>query len=239
MNNSILVNIVEDDPSAIRHLEGLFQRYEQEKGASFTLASFENPLTFLSSYKKGADVIFFDIQMPQLSGMEAAKLIREKDPSVLIVFTTNLPQFAIQGYEVEAIDYMLKPIAYLPFSSLLSKIQRIVSQKQGKEILITSQEGTAKVLARDILYVESQNHKILYHTEKKIYEEWSSLKEVEKKLPPKEFFRCNNCYLVGLAHVDGVLGDSLTVKGETLYISRARKKDFMKALASFCEEGKP
>ena len=171
--------------------------------------------------------------MKHMDGMQAAMRIRDMDKNVIIIFITNSAQFAVQGYKVEALDYVLKPIQYFAFSQVLHNAVKKVHGKSKFYIHLLQESKMIRLDADQILYIESRGHTIIYHTEVGEYAERGSLKGAEEKLAQRHYYKCNNCYLVNLAHVERVNQLVVTVKGQDLQISRARRKSFMEALAAY------
>ena len=117
--------ILEDEKDAADALRAYLSQYSAEKGVAFGVRSYDNAVDLLEAYDASADVVFADIQMPLIDGMSAAKKIRDRDKSVLIVFVTNLAQYAIEGYEVGAFDFILKPVRR---TSFFMKLDRIINE---------------------------------------------------------------------------------------------------------------
>ena len=175
-----------------------------------------------------------DIQMTNVDGMTAARAIREVDQEVVLVFITSAAQFAIHGYQVGALSYLMKPLPWFAFSQELSRCLQVVTKRRGASVLLQSGTSTHRIDVADIVYVESIKHRLDVHTTSGTYSITSSLKAMEEQLDGHDFFRSNSCYLVNLAHVRGVADqECLLTGGERLRISRPRKKAFMSALASF------
>ena len=171
--------------------------------------------------------------MPQLNGMEAAKQLRQLDRSVSIVFLTKLAQFAINGYEVNALDYILKPVNKYSFSLKMKKVLSYIKKNNTKEITIMSKNDIYHFHTTDIFYIEILSHQLVYHTQKGIFSIRGTMTEAETKLSPYNFKRCNNCYLVNLQHVTGIQGNKVLINDSFLQISRSRKKDFITAVTNY------
>lgn len=229
----IRIAIVEDDAAYREQLNGFVERYQREQGIEFSVAHFTDGLEIAEEYKAAYDIIFLDIEMKHLNGMETAKHIRRQDKNVVLIFITNLAQFAIQGYEVEALDYVLKPVSYFAFSQELQKAVKKVRERTECFLRIVQESSMVRLDVAKITYIESQGHNVVYHTEEGQYVNRDSLKSVEQKLAGRSFSRCNNCYLVNLAHVQKVDKSMVTVAGEPLQISRPKRKAFMEALTAY------
>ena len=225
------IAIVEDNRSAAEKLKGYLERFSKQENLAIYIDVFNEALTFLEHYKPVYDIVFMDIEMPHLDGMEAARRLRKLDQKILLIFVTNMAQFAVKGYEVDALDYMVKPVQYPDFKQ---KFQRAVGRcrKDADAILVVQQDRVSRVLLRDIRYVEVRGHRLIYHTEYGEMEGGGTLWETEEKLRDKGFLRCNKCYLVNFKHIINVRANTLLLTGgDELKISRPRKKDFMQELA--------
>lgn len=229
----VRIAIVEDDPSAVETLNGHLARYEQAQQVKFSVSIFKDAVMFLTDYRPVYDIVFMDIEMPHLLGTDAAKRLREVDPVVALVFITNMSQYAIKGYEVDAIDYVLKPVTYYRFSTLLQKILRRVETERDCKIVIRTPNGMQRVDSSQITYVMVEDHLLLYHTGNEVIEAWGSLKTAEELLPQDSFARCNKSCIVNLKYVKSLVGDSVTIENQSIGISRGRKKDFLKALNDY------
>ncbi|MBQ9276433.1 MAG: response regulator transcription factor, partial [Clostridia bacterium] len=183
-------------------------------------------------YKAEYDVVFMDIDMPLMNGMEAAKKLRKVDGYVPLVFITDLKQYALKGYEVEAMDFLVKPVTYAAFSTMLDRVRRRVQQGE-QTLLLTTAQGVFKTSVDDVLFVEMQNHYVNYHTTSGRFSFFGSLSEEEKRLPAKKFARCNSGYIVNLARVDKVQDGCVYIGGDCLPISRSKKASFMQSLFDF------
>ena len=182
----------------------------------------------MSDYKPEYELVFMDIEMPDINGLKMAEKLRAVDSLVGLVFITNIAKYAIEGYRYEAMDYILKPVTYAGFKI---KMDRILSRlkKTDKKIVITTRNEQYVVGANSVYYVEVSLHSIVYHTESGDYTAYGTLKEVMRQFPEDQFIKCNNCYFVNLAHIRGFSGTTLLVGPFELEISRARKKDVLAA----------
>lgn len=225
----IKVAIVEDDKNAQAVLTDFLQKYPR----SFSVRVFSSAVEFLSGFTPVYDIIFMDIDMPYLDGMSAARKLREHDPEVCLIFVTNMAKFAINGYEVSAFDFILKPVEYAVFKIKLDRVMRHLSTKTKRAIMVSSGESRFKIPVTDIKYVEIIRHKIIYHTVHQNIVSYGTLKSVEEALGDPLFVRCNSCYLVNLRYVSAIKGDSVIVEDESLLMSSRRKSSFEKALADY------
>ncbi len=227
------IAIVEDDDKEAGLLEEQLRRYEKETGAEYRIVRFSDAIAFLTGYSADYDIVFMDIEMPDLDGMTAAKKLREVDPEVILVFVTNMAQYAVEGYEVSAMDFMVKPVRY---DNLKLKLERAEKKLEGKgedRFLVRGKNGPVVICVPDIRYVEVTDHMLTFYTNEGAIKVTGSLKEIEKRLEGRDFSRANSCYLVNLKYVTGASDGMVTVGGDRLSISRARRKSFMSDLADY------
>ena len=233
----IRIAVVEDDDSCAEDLISNLNRYQQECKEHIETVRFSDGKTFIEEYKPDFDIIFMDIRMPVMNGIKASRLLRERDSSVALVFMTNLPQYALFGYEVGAAYYMIKPVTYEDLARRLKHILDRIERSHTACITITEKMGMRRVLLKDITYIESLGHWCTIHcADGAEYKKLIPLKKLEEEISGNGFLRCNNSYLVNVAWVDGWNKNEVSVNGETVPISRARKKSFTDALTRFFGE---
>ncbi len=229
----VRIAIVEDDAKYMQQLCGFVKRYAGENDEIIDIKTFSDGDDIVYEYKAVYDIIFLDIQMKRMDGMKAAQNIRKMDETVIIIFITNMAQYAIQGYSVNAMDFVLKPVTYFAFSEELAKAIRRLKERTRAYLTIKQEAGMLRLDVTQITYIESQGHKILIHTEADVYSMVETMKNMEQQLMKYKFSRCNNCYLVNLRYIESVQQSLVTVAGEKLQISRPRKKAFMDDITDF------
>ena len=226
------IAVVEDSAQDRAVLDSYLEKYQQEKNCHFQITHFSDGDEIAGGY----DLILMDIEMTFLDGMSAAEEIRRADPEVLIIFITNSPQYAIKGYAVQALDYILKPLSYYAFCQRMNHVRELLGRRQKHFLTVPCAGGVQKLDVSDIYYVEICDHDLLFHTKQGEVHSTGSMRDVEQKLPPENFFRSSKAYLVNLEHVDGIQDEDAIVNGERVQISRAKRKAFLAALNHYMGE---
>ena len=234
----INIAIIEDDDISAKTLQDYLAYYQKQNNVQFNIKRFCDAVSFLSEYRSLYDIIFMDIELPNLNGMDAALKLREFDKESVLIFVTNMAQFAVKGYEAGALDFMVKPINYQDFSLKMSKAINIVKTNAEIELVIARLDGFIRLSTKKIMYIEVTGHKLCYHTSEGDFIASGSLSKLEKKLKPYNFMRCNSCYLVNPKYIKSVQNyDLLMINGDVLKISRPKKKQFMTDLANWLGQG--
>lgn len=231
------IAVVEDDADALEQTRGFLERYARENGLELRISLFRDGSGILADYRPVYDVIFLDIEMPEVSGMEAARRIRAQDGDVVLVFVTNMARYAIQGYSVGALDYVLKPINYYTFSTKLERAVSMARRRSSGQVILNRPDGAVRLETRQIYYVEIQSRVLYYHTELGVFSVRGTLQSAEEKLAKYHFVRCNYWYLVNLMHVSEIHRDTVVVAGHELEISRRNRTAFMTALTDYVGGG--
>lgn len=229
----IRVAIVEDDAQCVKELTQYLRKYEQFCDEKIDVAVYRDGDGITAEYKAQFDIILMDIQMEFVDGMTAAREIRENDSEVVIIFITNMPQYAVQGYEVGALDYIIKPVSYFAFHQKLARAIAGIRKRARKYITVRTKTGIVRLDVSDIRYIESFEHSLIFHAGEKDYISNMTMKSVEKELEDYGFSRGNHCYLINLEHVEGVDDKFAVLKGKKLQISRPRRSAFMKDLTKY------
>lgn len=183
----INIAIVEDEKLYVSQLKEYISRYEKESGNRINVRVFPDGAEIVENYSGDFDIILMDIQMKYMDGMTAAEQIRKLDSEVIIMFITNMTQYAIRGYEVDALDYVVKPVEFFPFSQ---KLDRAIGRLQNKKKVFVSipvEDGVLKMEIDDIYYVESMGHSLIYRTKKGEFTARGTMKDMEEILSPYGF----------------------------------------------------
>ena len=230
-----LTAIIEDDSEYSRYLEECLRRYGTEHDCTFQVRTFGRAEAFLESVQGRYDLVFMDVELGDgwMNGIEAARALRKKSSMAMLFFITNMPQYAPSGYDVDAIDYCIKPINYRSLSVKLDKALRILANRSGIPVRIRVKDGLRVVSSSDIRYIEVMGHNLMYHTEDEVITAYGGLKEKEESLSGQSFARCSASVLVNLRYVDGLYGDEVSVGSERIRIGRSRKKEFMTKLNEY------
>lgn len=230
------IAIVEDDHNSRNILKEYVLRYQSESGIQFRITEFSNGLNFVSDYSADFDVIFMDIDMPYMDGLRAAHELRQMDENVCLIFATNMAQYAIKGYEVQALDFIVKPVSYEIFVSKLEKAMRYQDRFRPKEIVISTSGGMRRVPVQDIYYIEVRNHTLIYHLKGGECSARGSVRSMERELAEYDFVRCSNSYLVNLRYVTEAYNTEILVKQDRIPVGPTKRKEFMRRLAEFMGE---
>lgn len=227
------IAIVDDDVYFTQALLAYLQRFQKEEATQFHVKVFYNGVNFITDYRNNFDIVFMDIEMPKFNGLETAKELRTLDENVCLIFITNIAQYAINGYEVNALDFIVKPVSYFNFALKLKKAIQCAGKNIQEKIMLNLKYETKSVKIKDISYIEIVKHYLWYHIGNQVYQVRGTIGAIEEKLKPYGFARCNNCYLINLRYITSFCGNSVFVGGTELPISRPRKKQFIDDLTMF------
>lgn len=230
------IAIVEDEQAYVKHLTEYIDRFRQEFSQEIKVTVFSDGDEILENYTASYDIILMDIQMRFIDGMTAAEKIRELDQDVVIMFITNMTSYAVKGYEVDALDYIVKPVEYFSFSQKLLRAVGRVKRREESYIMVPVETGIQKIFLGELYYVESFGHQLVYVTKKGRVASRGVMKQLEEQLTPKGFFRNGKSYLVNMKYVEGISEGCCMIHNEKLQISRQKRKEFMEVLLNYMSE---
>lgn len=227
------IAIVEDEAEFREQLQSYLRQYEKENQIMFQISVFEDGEEILNDYQAEYDIILLDIEMPKVNGMDAAEQIREQDEDVVLMFITNMAQYAIRGYSVGALDFVMKPITYYTFAMKMTRAMKRAKKKMQKPLVLNMPDGIKTLEIKQIYYVEVQNRMLHYYTDEGEIVVRGTLQSAEEVLRPYPFAKCNHWYIVNLMHVKEVSKNIAVVGPHQIEISRRNKAGFLKALTEY------
>ena len=200
INAGIHIAICDDERAEIKNIASLVNQWAEIGDVDINLSSFESAESFLFNYEdnKAVDIILLDIQMKAMDGVELARKLRAEDKNVQIIFITGYMEYVTDGYDVEALHYLLKPVIREKFFTVLNRaVEKIKRNEQMLTLNLHSQ--TIRLPLREIIYLEVQRNYVTIHAkEKYIYK--TALSELEKELD-ESFFRTGRSFIVNLKHI--------------------------------------
>lgn len=226
--------IVEDTPEAEAVLHAHLDRYAAEREVTLNVTWHQSAFE-VAGGDAHFDLIFLDIELPGINGMEAANLMRGFDPDTPIIFVTNLAQYAVKGYEVDALDFVVKPVSYADFRLKMDKAIRTIERRGTRSITISVDGGFRVISVPDIVYVDVSNHDLAYHLANgEVLVARGTLSKLETELANASFVRISNSCLVNMAHIKQIRGTDIHLSnGEVTWFSRSRKKPALEVIARY------
>ena len=231
--------IVEDEDEAAAKLEAAISRYGEERGGQFQTARLSSAIDLDERLSHECDLIFLDIELPGQNGMDAAFDLRARDTSTPIIFVTNMANYAVHGYAVDALDFIVKPFTYEDFSLRMDRAMRVLRQRSQRTISVRGRDGLRIFEASQLVFADMSGHDLVYHLEGgETVALRGSMRQLEDELGGAPFLRISSGCIVNMAHVRGVADTALTLSsGDTVWISRANKKAALEAIARYLGGG--
>jgi DNA-binding LytR/AlgR family response regulator len=226
------IGICEDD---LIHIDILSKHIEETlklKELSFEIYKFKSGEELLKNYPNKLDILFLDIQMKVLTGMDTARKLREFDKNVEIIFTTSVSDYVYEGYEVRAYRYLLKPLRYEVIEKHLIECISNILDKEKNYLVINNKNNLTKIMLEDVLYIETQGRELLIHKKDNLYMVKMSMRKIEKLLEGKKFFRCHNSFIVNLDKVECIDKNIVYINKVQIPVSKHRIQSLKKELTN-------
>lgn len=231
------IAVIDDNQTEVVRIREMCEQYTGDTETKILINEFTNGYDFIENYTADYDIIFMDIEMPHLNGMTLAKKLQSLDSEAILVFITNLSQYAIKGYEVGAYDYLLKPVSYEIFKVKLNGIKRVLDVKRKVGLAIQTENGYVRVNVDTLLYAESKGHYVYLKTTSDEYRIRARLSDIESKLSTLSFARANQSVLVNLQYINKIERNDIYIDKKIVSISRSRKSEFMDKFTVFLGNG--
>ncbi|GAA0220778.1 LytR/AlgR family response regulator transcription factor [Metaclostridioides mangenotii] len=232
----IKIAICEDEKEQQDLLKVYINQIFEELSIKYKLEILNSGEELLENYLKDTDILLLDIQMCKINGMDTARKIRTLDEDVEIIFITSLIEYALEGYEVRAYRYLIKPVKYENLKENIINCMKEVDIKN-KYIMVKEQGNRIKLNISEITYVEVQKETITIHTLKKVYKINGTMSNIEKELDCSRFFRCHKSFLVNLEHIKSIKQYAAVLEdSDEVPVSRYRFKETKDKFFDLIEE---
>lgn len=227
--------VVDDEPLARKGL----REYIEDTPFLELFAEFDSPLKATSLLTEGGvQLIFLDIQMPKITGTDFFKSLQQAPP---VIFTTAYPQYALDGFELSALDYLVKPVSFQRFLKAAHKAKEYYELRQanGKEteagtkqdfFFIKADNKLVKLFFDDLLFVEALQNYVAIHTKTRKYITYLTFKSIEEYLPATGFVKTHKSYIVSASKIDNIDGNEIRIAGHSIPISRTAKEEVLEKL---------
>jgi DNA-binding LytR/AlgR family response regulator len=225
--------IIDDEPLARKGLK----EYISDTDFLHLAGEFDNPLKAAEMISRGeVQLLFLDIQMPKITGLEFFKTLQQAPP---VIFTTAYPQYALDGFEVNALDYLVKPISFDRFLKAALKAREYYEVREKNTLDTTPAAGyffiktdnkLIKLEYDDILFAEALQNYVVIHTKEKKYLTYLTFRSVEDYLPADRFIKTHKSYIVAAAKIESIEGNDIRIGNHHIPISRNLKDEVMERL---------
>ncbi len=223
------IAIVEDNSIDRKVLEAKLMEWFLLRNTKLEIHSFTSGEEFLANWPSNFDIVFLDIQMADLNGIEVATKIRESNQRVGIIFITNNPEHSLMGYAVEALDYLIKPVSSQTLERVMERAFRRLDNAECEFLTVNNNEGYFVLKLSEIFFIEVKRRRLLIETKNGQVACTKTLQYMEKQLP-KSFFRCHSAFLINLYAVESLQGQYCIIAGMKIPISKHRRKDLVNSL---------
>ena len=227
------IALIEDQDKWKEEIVSLFREYGKERKELFRFSFYKTGEAFLCDYHDQFHLICMDIGLPGKSGIEISKELRKKNPDVCLIFLTELSQFAIEGYEVNAYDFLVKPMSYEFFKVKMERILEHIKRNEKKYYSLKNSQEVRKIEIGSICFIESEKHYLYYHCEDNTFRERGSLDDICDFFTANDFVRINRSILVNLKKVISYSGNDVVLEKDTLPLSRVYKTSFLNSLNAY------
>ena len=223
------IAICDDEQNQIEYITSIVTSWSNHKGHSCEIRTFASAEAFLFEYEedKAYDILLLDVEMKNMNGIELAKRIRKDNNRAEILFITSHFEFVGEGYEVDALHYLIKPISVEKLTQVLTKAAEKLSVEP-PSVVISCEGETVKLYESDILYVESFLHYIVIHTKDNEYKIKENISVFENKVSDV-FYRIHRSYLVSLKYITRISRTSVSIGNTELPLSRGKYDDINRA----------
>lgn len=226
------VAIAEDEAAAREQLQMYLEQWQTESGRQIQVSCFESGTQLLQNLPEELQLVFLDIQMPGLNGMETARSLRQKMPDVELVFITSLTGYALESYDVAALDYLVKPVSYPRLCRSIERASRRITRREENILTVKNNDGVFRIPVKDLLYVEVFSHRLVLHTtDQELSYSGGTLAALEKRLG-ENFFRCHSSFLLNLEQVTQLDGNEVVLGQHRIPVSKYRRKALLAAMAA-------
>lgn len=228
------IAVCDDMPIECAELAGHIENTLNQFGTEFSIKRFFDGQELLKGVES-FDIVFLDIKMPEISGMELARQMRENGRKSIIVFVTSAKEYVYEAYDVEAFHFLLKPVNEDKLKNVLKKaVVKVTFCNSEDFIIISSEYQIKKILLKDILYIESVGRMVKVHCSGGVLETYKQIGDLEQTLSDKHFFRCHKSFLLNLEYVSSFDKAEIVMEnGDTIFLARKRAKLFQKELISY------
>ena len=200
---------------------------------NYEIFEFKSGEELIANYPQNLDILFLDIQMEKINGMDTARKIRTFDNNVEIIFITGIWDYVQEGYEVRAYRYIIKPIDFNSFETQLNLCIKEIENQKRPSIVATYKGEVNKIDIGSIVYIETDNRNTLIHTKEKSYRSNMGISKLEKHLEGSTFFRCHNSFLINLEYINKIVQDSVFLGEYEIQVSRHKMKELKIQFTSF------
>lgn len=223
------IAICDDEQNQIEYITSIVASWSAHEGHSCEMRTFASAEAFLFEYEeyKVYDILLLDVEMKNINGIELAKRIRKDNNRAEIIFITSHFEFVGEGYEVDALHYLIKPISAEKLTQVLTKAAEKISVEPPSVVIFCEGE-TVKLYEADIRYVESFLHYIVIHAKDKEYKIKENISVFENRVSD-DFYRIHRSYLVSLKHITRISRTSVNIGNTELPLSRGKYNDINRA----------
>ena len=224
------IAVCDDEQDVTRQISAYLKEIENDTEDEFHVFYYSSAEELLSDFPRDTQIVFLDIQMGEMTGMDAARCLRTRGCEAEIIFITNMTEYALEGYEVHAFAFLRKPVQFAALKRNLLEILKKIDRESIAYITVTFGTSIQVVKLKDLQYVEVLGHDSCFVMGSGKQTAKIPLSEIEKETQSQRFFRCHKSFLINLRHITRIDPESVTMtNGDVIPVSKYRKKDLLKA----------